>query len=100
MYVIELYLCFIHSATRFRWTQIVPLDAKGNSSRTVTVTNWAIDDVYIGHACAQYCHGRGRCNFPHCVCDEGYTGVTCDLPVTPLQVNLPDYNKQFAVTCV
>lgn len=80
-------VCLVCSATRFRWTQTLPLYDKGNSSRTTSVTTWAIDDVYIGHLCPLYCHGHGHCNFPHCVCDDGYTGVTCDLPVDPLQVN-------------
>ena len=74
-------------ATRFRWTQTVPLHDKRNSSRTAAVTSWAIDDVYIGRSCLDFCHGHGRCDFPNCVCDDGYSGVTCDVPSTQHQVN-------------
>ena len=75
-------------ATRFRWTQTVPLYNKHNSSSiVVAATTWAIDDVYIGRACADHCHGHGRCDFPTCLCDDRYTGVTCDSPLTPLPVN-------------
>ena len=54
------------STTRFRWVQQDPSNAE--------LPDWAIDDVYIGEACPQQCHGRGDCVHGKCVCDPTYVG--------------------------
>ena len=35
---------------------------------------WALDDIYVGEACPDMCHGRGDCKGGHCECDTGYVG--------------------------
>ena len=54
------------STTRFRWVQQDPSSAE--------LPDWAIDDVFIGEACPQQCHGRGDCVHGKCVCDPTYVG--------------------------
>lgn len=61
------------SATRFRWQQD-PVD-----SPSVSGHEWAIRDVYIGPSCLDHCSGHGYCEYPRCVCDEGYEGSNCHL---------------------
>lgn len=57
------------SATRFRWQQ--------QSAGGTEPTHWALNDVYVGPACDNFCSGHGTCYYPHCNCDEGYTGRDC-----------------------
>lgn len=39
--------------------------------------NWAVDDVYIGVACKDFCSGHGQCDYPLCICDTGHEGDRC-----------------------
>ncbi|KAJ8046874.1 Reelin [Holothuria leucospilota] len=66
---------------RFRWfQQYDPLAG--------TTPQWAIDDVYIGPPCPDHCNGHGDCQFPDCVCDDGYSGAACEIAPS-----LPTYLK-------
>lgn len=48
---------------------------------------WALDDVFLGPACTALCGGRGRCDYPHCVCDLGFSGDACQFgPANPVSV--------------
>ncbi|XP_071817155.1 reelin-like isoform X2 [Apostichopus japonicus] len=57
---------------RFRWFQrydpLVPYTPQ-----------WALDDVYIGPPCPEFCNGHGDCQYPLCVCDAGYSGDACEI---------------------
>ncbi|XP_064117876.1 LOW QUALITY PROTEIN: reelin-like [Macrobrachium nipponense] len=74
------------SSTQLRWVQDVP----GRGSQ---VTPWSLDDVYIGEACPEHCHGHGDCVNGRCICDTGFTGDFCE-PVpsrtSPLPTSLID----------
>ncbi|KAK2176997.1 hypothetical protein NP493_626g01025 [Ridgeia piscesae] len=50
---------------------------------------WALDDVYIGAACQDICHGHGHCDYPLCICDKGYGGHNCH-QLTPIKTYLKD----------
>uniref|UniRef100_H2Y860 Reelin n=1 Tax=Ciona savignyi TaxID=51511 RepID=H2Y860_CIOSA len=47
---------------------------------------WAVDKVYMGPGCPNFCHGHGLCRNGACICDAGYGGTTC-LP----ESHLPDF---------
>ena len=68
-----------YRSTRFRWYQSLMPSMQSSKQ------HWAVDDVYIGAACRDLCHGHGRCDYPRCVCDEGYGGPTC-VQTVPLKV--------------
>lgn len=58
--------CCIHSLAQFRWIQ---------NDFAPESHSWAIDDVYIGESCLNYCSGHGRCSKAlKCICDPGFTG--------------------------
>ncbi|XP_033646479.1 reelin-like isoform X1 [Asterias rubens] len=60
----------ISRSTRLRWyQQVLP----GSLSQ-----EWALDSVSIGPACPLMCSGHGRCDYPQCVCDEGFYGYACE----------------------
>ena len=50
------------------------------------VGDWALDNIVIGNRslhCPQLCNGRGQCTLDGvCVCDEGFSGVNCEIVVT------------------
>ena len=57
-----------HSKTRFRWNEI-------SRYQNNVITNWRIDDIYIGDSCQHLCNGRGDCKHTGiCDCDIGYKG--------------------------
>lgn len=65
---------------RFRWFQrydpLVPYTPQ-----------WALDDVYIGPPCPDFCNGHGDCQYPLCVCDAGYSGDACEIsPSLPVSL--------------
>ncbi|CAH1782623.1 unnamed protein product [Owenia fusiformis] len=71
-----------------KWTRItIPLTSKAYSSQTRfrwiqqlgegDAPSWALDDIYIGEKCPNYCSGRGDCKRGECVCDKGYFGESC-----------------------
>lgn len=72
----------VSTQTRFRWYQ----------SSYSTAFTWAIDNVFIGATCPNFCSGHGRCRTNAnesdlvCDCDDGHGGVDCqpisNLPVT------------------
>ena len=47
--------------------------------------HWALDNIYIGPPCPEMCHGHGKCDYPQCLCDDGFIGDYCqntkNLPV-------------------
>nr|XP_026690434.1 reelin [Ciona intestinalis] len=47
---------------------------------------WAVDNVYMGPGCPNFCHNHGLCRNGQCICDPGFSGMTC-LPNNPL----PDF---------
>ncbi|TRY95474.1 hypothetical protein DNTS_000445 [Danionella cerebrum] len=69
------------SATRFRWIQPAPFDKQ---------QTWAIDNLYIGDECVEFCSGHGRCRRGTCVCDPEWTGPICQEPLVALPVQLKD----------
>lgn len=69
-------------ATQFRWIQ---MEAPGERY------SWAVDQVYIGEACAGLCSGHGYCTSgPVCICDEGHHGDDCSLSSTDLPSSIKD----------
>lgn len=60
----------VSNSTRFRWTQ----KADGNVGPS---HEWGIREVYVGRACSEHCNGHGRCRYPSCTCDQGYSGSYC-----------------------
>uniref|UniRef100_A0A8C4QA32 Reelin n=1 Tax=Eptatretus burgeri TaxID=7764 RepID=A0A8C4QA32_EPTBU len=70
IHVGRLQLCGL---VRFRWYQgfyppgMPPL------------VTWAIDNIYIGPQCEAMCSHHGMCiNGSLCICDKGYSGMTCE----------------------
>ncbi|ESO91434.1 hypothetical protein LOTGIDRAFT_228850 [Lottia gigantea] len=73
-------------STRFRWLQ--PDDF--NPSNT-----WALSHLYIGNGCTQMCHGHGRCSNDSCICDEGWSGISCNISTSPLpDILIDDFNVE------
>ncbi|XP_022095907.1 reelin-like [Acanthaster planci] len=60
----------ISGHTRFRWFQEV---LPGSLPQ-----RWALDDVHISPACPDMCSGHGTCDYPQCICDEGFDGSACE----------------------
>lgn len=56
----------MYSLVQFRWIQ---------KDSAPELHSWAIDDLYIGESCPNYCSGHGRCSTTlRCICDPGFTG--------------------------
>ncbi|XP_041459310.1 reelin-like [Lytechinus variegatus] len=73
--------------TRFRWRQ---------NTHDSSNTKWAVDNVYIGDACGPVmCNGHGRCTHLGCRCDQGYSGVNCQISVSDLLGNLTEKFETF-----
>ena len=79
--------------TRFRWI----VDREGRGIRNDQLLTFAIDDVYIGNGCpGDACsRGQGLCSrnaidpsSPHCSCNEGFSGTTCDKVDKPALVSI------------
>ncbi|XP_060574508.1 reelin-like isoform X2 [Ruditapes philippinarum] len=64
--------------TRFLWYQPDGFNVKDT---------WAIANLYIGTHCPTLCSGHGKCTEYGCICDEGWSGSSCDSALTAL----PDY---------
>jgi hypothetical protein len=72
------------ATVKLQWIGIFQMVA--NSSE-----HWAIDNVYIGMGCPNMCKNHGRCNSTdQCVCDEGYSGVNCNVSSRPLATKLEE----------
>ncbi|XP_064633067.1 reelin-like [Lineus longissimus] len=76
------------SNTRFRWKQVDLLHGSSEQQQS-----WAIDDVYVGRACSSYCSGQGRCDFPSCVCEDGFVGEDCRLSSGRKETILEDFHS-------
>ncbi|XP_070192277.1 reelin-like isoform X2 [Littorina saxatilis] len=77
------------NGTRFRWRQEPP----ETQSDDPEPSQWALKDVYIGEACPNFCSGHGYCQYPQCICDDGYAGTDCSLlddQGLPIEVQLRD----------
>jgi hypothetical protein len=70
----------VFSNTRFRWKQVLSGSAEREQS-------WAIDDIYVGAACHSFCNGHGICDFPTCICEQGFVGNDCSVSSNP-KVNM------------
>ena len=71
---------FCCRSLRFRWYQ-------GFVAEDQYAPEWAIDNVFIGMACMDYCLGHGACSDTMmCTCDQNRVGDSC---VTSSQ--LPTY---------
>eukprot|EP00057_Strongylocentrotus_purpuratus_P003005 XP_003725702.2 PREDICTED: reelin [Strongylocentrotus purpuratus] len=68
-------------STRFRWSQPPRFDP-GHE--------WALSNVYIGAECSDMCHGHGQCSSGICICDQGWTGPSCQRPSARLPQSLRD----------
>lgn len=68
---------------RFRWYQ-------GFIAEDHYAPEWAIDNVFIGMACMDYCQGHGACsNTMMCTCDQNRHGDSCVTSI-PLPTHLSD----------
>ncbi|KAK3103287.1 hypothetical protein FSP39_018199 [Pinctada imbricata] len=62
-------------AVRLRWTQ--PSGYGKNQP-------WAVNHLYIGKDCPDWCNGHGKCSESGCVCDSNWGGTNCSEPIEPL----------------
>ncbi|XP_070558262.1 reelin-like isoform X2 [Ptychodera flava] len=83
--VIKLADKILERPVRFRWFQ-----GATSSSASSSHPHWALDDVFISQSCADDCSGHGLCDYPQCICDDGFYGDSCELQVTRLQTTIKD----------
>ncbi|XP_077982491.1 reelin-like [Glandiceps talaboti] len=82
--VIKLPEKVVERPVRFRWTQ------QGSTRLLSANPQWAIDDVFISQPCQYDCNGHGLCDYPQCICDDGFYGDSCELQVARLQTSVKD----------
>lgn len=68
-------------STRLMWIQ---------DGWTLDKQPWAVSYLYIGRDCPTMCGGHGRCSSAGCLCDDGWSGVDCALPIKSLPKYLYD----------
>ncbi|XP_060065663.1 reelin-like [Ylistrum balloti] len=83
------------------WNRVtipMPHYTRSKSTRLMWVQNgwtsgkqsWAVSYLYIGKDCSRMCGGHGRCSNSGCLCDDGWSGFECSVPVRALPTHLYD----------